>query len=178
VTLPPPRLLLDNGCLIAAQSAGERWHPACIALVEAGRSGRAHLMRSVTVEYDLETAGEPRRSERLAWLQANPFIERVPGPFMPGVTRIEWGDAYVGDEHRDPLARLHAILGKPPDSERRAHFDYHHACTAYLRNADALVTTDNDDLLKKRDAVRVAVGLVILDPEEAVHLVGLADTVV
>jgi hypothetical protein len=165
--------LLDTGCLIAAQTPGERYYEATDQLVEAGREGRVHLLTATSVEYDLEKASPELGDVRRDWLSERPYIRRVPGPFTLDVSRLDWGDVLVSDEQAELLSHLKRILGTPAPSEqpgdgwRRRQIDRHHASAALLAEADALVTTDGDDLLSKRDAVWSACGLRILDPDSA-----------
>ena len=48
--------LLDTGCLIAAQTPGERHYEATVHLVKGGLAGRVQLLTATSVEYDLEAA--------------------------------------------------------------------------------------------------------------------------
>jgi hypothetical protein len=170
-----PAYLLDTGVLIAAQSPGDAHHEACAALVRAGQAGLARLLAGVGVDYDLETASAARQAERLVWLSGHGItIARVSGPFTIGVSRLDSGDVLVNSEDSERMARLSRILGTPlvegdEDSWRRRQIDLHHASSALLVGA-GLVTTDNKHLLRRRDEIREATGLVVLAPDEAVDL--------
>ena len=165
--------LLDTGCLIAAQTPGEPHHLAAEGLVRAGMAGDVSLITATSVEYDLEAASPELAQVRRAWLASRPFIRRVPGPFTLDVSRLDWGDVLVSDEQAESLGKLKKILGTPAPAEpdnrwRRRQIDRHHASAALLAQADGLVTTDRDDILRRRDAILTECGLLVLDPEEAI----------
>ena len=165
--------LLDTGCLIAAQTPGERYHSAAAQLVDAGEAGRVNLITATSVEYDLEAAGIERAQDRREWLSDRSFIRRVPGPVLFDISRLDWGDVIVSDEDAELITKLGRVVGTPApsgtpgDDWRRDQIDFHHAAAAVLAKADALVSTDLHDLIRKRDAIWSACGLCVLDPEMA-----------
>jgi predicted nucleic acid-binding protein len=166
--------LLDSGCLIAAQTPGEQFHAAAAKLIEAGAAGLVHLTTATSVEYDLEAADAERAELRRDWLAERPFIRRVPGPFILDISRLDWGDVLVDDADADTLGKVRDILvttpppGGPDDRWRRNQIDYHHVAAASLAGADAIVTTDKKDLLRRREKIRDACRVDVIDPQEAV----------
>lgn len=167
--------VLDTGCLIAAQTPEERYHLDCVQLVEMGRTGAVDLAVGTAAHYDWEAARPHVVQARLRWLDDRPFIRRIPGPTALDVSPMDSGDILVDDEQATVLKRLHALfplLTAPVDDrQRRRQFDFLHVAAAYLAGADALVTTDQDDLLKRSSAIAEITMVSVLDPTEAVKVV-------
>jgi hypothetical protein len=131
-------------------------------------------MTATSVEYDLEAANAELAELRRDWLAERPFIRRIPGPFTLDISRMDWGDVLVSDSDKDILVKVGNVLGTAPpasgpnDQWRRRQIDLHHVGAAFLACADALVTTDYDDLLRKSERIRVACGIDVIDPQAAV----------
>ena len=89
------------------------------------------------------------------------------------MSRFGEGDVLVSDSQAEALATLQHIIGTPALSDnpgdrwRQRQIDRHHASAALLAHADALVTTDEDDLLSKSRAIWDACELRVIDPETA-----------
>ena len=64
-------------------------------------------------------------------------------------------------DEADPAARA---------ANRRKVTDVQHLTAHRMAGHDAFVTSDHDDLLRKRDAIRDRTGIVVVDPLEAVQL--------
>jgi len=87
---------------------------------------------------------------------------------------MDWGAVLVSDSDRDTLGKVGNVLGTAPptsgpnDQWRRRQIELHHVGAAFLACADALVTTDHHDLLRKSETIRVACGIDPIDPQAAV----------
>lgn len=93
---------------------------------------------------------------------------KIPGePFNVAATQLS--EAGGGE-----LVHLINVLGTAPpasgpnDQWRRRQIGLHRVGAAFLACADALVTTDHDDLLRKSETIRVACGIDVIDPQAAV----------
>jgi hypothetical protein len=54
---------------------------------------------------------------------------------------------------------------------RRKVTDVQHLTAHRMAGHDAFVTTDHDDILRKREAIRRRTGIIVVDPAEAVQRV-------
>lgn len=173
--------LLDTHYLMAAADRPTNFYynKAAAQLIEAGRAGRARLLAVTRVEYDLETASPDLFTGRRKWLSERPFIQRVPGAYMLGVSRPEWGDIAPSDSQMATLNELAIIVGRSVSPRCVA---LHHLGAALLAQVDAVVTIDGYAMFKKRDPkgrsleddatlIRNACGLEVISPETALSRV-------
>jgi hypothetical protein len=181
VTSAMVSFLLDTHCLMAAahHPANFYYNKAAAQLIEAGRAGRVRLLAVTRVEYDLEMASPDLFTGRHKWLSERPFIQRVPGAYMLGVSRPEWGDTALSDSQMVTLDELAMIVGRSVSPRCVA---LHHLGAALLAQVDAVVTIDGYAMFKKRDPmgrslediatlIRNACGLEVIDPETALSRV-------
>lgn len=68
----------------------------------------------------------------------------------------------VGNLHADDQAAM--------AKWRRKANDVQHLTTHLIASHDAFVTSDDDDMLKKRAGLRTRTGIVVVNPAEAVQL--------
>jgi hypothetical protein len=177
------RLTLDTSSVIDAAQAHPRG-PLVVELVDLGRQGRVGLWITEAFEIDQETAPLDRAQRNLAWLSVRPVIGRIPGPWRLGYSGLKGPDGLVHDNGAaDDLALREIIL---PDQLQRGRLDEHdpaalarnrrkvtdvqHLTAHLMAGHDAFVTSDHDDLLRKRDAIRRRTGIVVVDPAEAVQM--------
>lgn len=167
-------LLLDTGCIIAANEPADTHHAACAELVDLHDRGAVRLSFATAFSYDQETAGEQRRTANERFLRAH-RIDQVAGPLTLDVSRLDHGDELVDEDTGARLDAIRAVMrpGKPRHGatfNRRNELDVHQVSACMLAGLDALVTTDNDDILRKMGQL-ADLGVVVLDPDEAVALV-------
>jgi hypothetical protein len=164
-------LTLDTNCVIHAAQA-QPYGPQVGELAELARSGRAGLWITEAFTVDQETAPADKHRLNLAWLSEQPVIERVPGPCRRGYSRRDGPDVRTDAATAAADAALCEILsGKASLASRRRITDVQHLTAHYMAGHDAFVTTDHDDMLGHRKAIRRRTGIVIVNPAEAVQLV-------
>jgi hypothetical protein len=177
------RLTLDTSCVIHAVQT-QRYRDQVDQLVELARSGRIGLWLTSAFVRDQSRASADRREANLAWLSQRPVIERAPGPFRLAYSPLGEDDVLATDAQADADRRIQQIVlpeGYRPgqlrdgdaafmDRWRRKVTDVHHLTAHLMSRNDAFVTSDEDDLLKKRAALEAEVGIVVVNPEEAVEM--------
>lgn len=100
---------------------------------------------------------------------------RVAGPLTLDVSRLDHGDELVDEDTGARLDAIRAVM-RPGKSRhgatfnRRKALDVHHVSTCAYAGLDALVTTDKRHILGKKEQL-ADLGVVVLDPDEAVALV-------
>jgi hypothetical protein len=178
------RLTLDTSTIIDAAQAQPRG-PLILELVELAHQGRVGLWITEAFTVDQETAPANRHQRNLAWLSQQPVIGRIPGPWRLGYSGLEGPDGFTDDDHAAADLPLREIIlpeelqrGRLDDNDpalldlnRRKVTDVQHLTAHLLAGHDAFVTSDHDDMLRRRDAIRRRTGIVVLDPAEAVQLV-------
>jgi len=165
-------LLLDTGCVIAANKPGERYFAACAELVEMHDRGAVRLSVATAFEYDQETAGRTRTRLNAEFLREH-RIDRVAGPLALDVSLLGRGDELVDGETGARLNDIRAVMRPPLPGvpfDRRKELDVHHVSACVYAGLDAIVTIDKDDILSKKQEL-ADLGLKVLDPDEAVALV-------
>lgn len=149
--------------------------PATAELKRLHETGWIDLRRTDTLDEELNTRQDPEhRDELLA--ASEPYVEHQ-GPVVLDQSRLDhsvWGSE--GDaEHLD---EVYGLLFPGSDrhdlSTPRAHRklrDARHVATAIRYAADAFITRDERDLVRKADATRDRFGLWICTPEGALAFV-------
>jgi hypothetical protein len=169
------RFTLDTTCIIAAVK-GESAEPAARdieQLVEFARSGRIDIAITSGFEVDQRRASDERRRANLEWLSRAPILS-IPGPFRLGMSFLDRSDVLVEDHIPaidEAISKI--VVGvKPGDARSKRMQDVHHLTAHYMAERDAFVTSDDDDMIKKRkrERLRSEVGIVVLSPSEAVAL--------
>jgi hypothetical protein len=173
------RFVLDTSVVAAASTPGERWHIDAAALDEAAKAGAVLLGVGTAFGYDLETAPESKQGQRMRWLVDRPYVVHLSGPMTLGVSALGM-DALAGDDHAQVMAVVAQILGKRRQPEetaewRRKYLDAHHVTTLVQHGWDALVTTDQRDLLSKATRLWEQAHVRVLDPGQALAEVGESD---
>jgi hypothetical protein len=176
---------LDTSCIIhAVQDQAQAEYIE--ALVEAARAGTVSLFLTVAFSADMSRASSENLDANLAWLAGRPIAADVPGPFRLDYSTLDGGDVLVSGEQAALITAIeHIVLPaayqvgnlRADDPEcmfrwSRKVNDVQHLAAHIMAGHDAFVTSDEDDILKKRDRLRSASGIVVLTLEEACTAIG------
>jgi hypothetical protein len=177
------RLTIDTTCVIDAAQAQPRG-PQVVELVDLARQGRVGLWITEAFTVDQETAPADRHQRNLAWLSARPVIGRIPGPWRLGYSGLEGPDGFTDDTSAAADLALREII--LPEELQRGRLDEHdpallarnrdkvtdvqHLTAHLMAGHDAFVTSDDHDMLSKRDAIRRRAGILVVDPLQAVQM--------
>jgi len=163
------KLTLDTNCVIAAA----RGEPNAIhvdQLAELARAGRITISVTSGFKVDQRTARPDFQQVNLAYLATVPVI-RVPGPFRLDMSFLDDDDVLVDDQTADLDKRIATIvLGGVAMVASKKMNDVHHLTAHCMAGNNVFVTSDGDDMVKKRDKLRAEVGIVVKTPAEAVAL--------
>jgi hypothetical protein len=178
------RLTLDTSSVIHAAQA-QPYGPHIDELVELAHGARVGLWITEAFTVDQERAAADKHHRNLAWLSEQPVIGRVPGPFRLGYSKLGGQDFLVVD---DDIAAADALLCEILLRERyqaanlqeddtafmakwrQKVTDVHHLTGHLMAGHDAFVTSDHDDMLKKRAELRTRTGIVVVNPANAVQM--------
>jgi hypothetical protein len=177
------RLTLDTSSVIHGAQA-QPYGPQIDELVDLARRGQIGLWITTAFAVDQETAPADKHQRNLAWLNARPTIRRVPGPFLVGYSMVGGPDWLMDDD--DDTAAVDALceilLPERLQAERldeddpalmadwrRKVTDVHHLAAHRMAGHDAFVTSDHDDMLRRREVIRSRTGIVVVNPAEAVQ---------
>ena len=174
------RLTLDTNSIIDAAQAQPRG-PQVDELVNLARQGRVGLWITEAFTVDQEQAPADKHQRNLAWLSARPTIARIPGPRRVGYSGLEGPDVFTEADNGAADTALRELLlpgrlqpGRLDEHDpallalnRRKITDVHHLTAHRMAGHDAFVTSDHDDMLRKRQAIRHRTGIVIVDPRRS-----------
>jgi hypothetical protein len=165
------KLTLDTSSVIHA-AQGQWYGPQVDELAELACRGRVGISITEAFAVDQETAPADKHQQNLEWLSRQPLIGRIPGPFRFDYSALDGPDGFPADEHAAADAALRQILlrGEASTASRRKITDVQHLTAHLMAGHDAFVTSDHDDMLKKRAEIRARTGIVVVDPDEAVQL--------
>jgi len=177
------RFTLDTSGVIHAVQA-QRYGPQVDELVELGRQGRVGLWITTAFGNDQERAPADKHQRNLAWLSERPLIGTVPGGFRLNYSRLGIDTALLSEEQAATVRTIDEILlptryqvgNLRADDEismakwRRKANDVQHLTAHLIAGHDAFVTSDDDDMLKKRAELQTRAGIVVVDPLEAVQM--------
>lgn len=167
------RLTLDTNCVINAAQGG-RHSEEIDQLVNLARSRDEGLWLTSAFEIDQKRAWDEKRRINLQWLGERPLIRQVPGPFRLDLSNFDGPDVLVSDEVAQADEKIKSIL-RPSYRigvaiPSRKFNDIHHLTAHLMVGHDAFVTQDEDDMIKRRQALRNAVGIKVVTSTEAVVL--------
>jgi hypothetical protein len=167
------RLTLDTSCVIAAVK-GEPAASDIEELVELARSGQIDIVITSGFEVDQRRASDERRRANLEWLSRAPILS-VPGPFRFDMSTFNGPDVLVDDDTAEVDKVISTIVlpkGLKPENAGKRMQDVHHLTAHHMAKRDLFVTSDDDDMIKKRKRKRLRseVGIVVLSPSEALAL--------
>jgi hypothetical protein len=177
------KLTLDTSTVIHAAQA-QPYGPEVDELVELARQGRVGLWITTAFGNDQERAPADKHQRNLAWLADRPLIGTVPGGFRLDYSQLGIDTVLLGTEQKAAAEAIDETLlpkayraGKlRADDEavmarwRRKANDVQHLVAHLIAGHDAFVTSDDDDMLKKRAELRARTGIVVVDPAEAVQM--------
>jgi hypothetical protein len=163
------RLTLDTSSVIHGAQA-QLYDAQIDQLVELARSGRIGLWITAAFAVDQERAPVDKHQHNLAWLAQRPFIGTAPGSWRLGYSGLGGVDGLLDDDGAAVDASLKEILlsGKASTASRQKITDVQHLTAHFMAGHDAFVTSDQDDMLDKREVIQERTGIVLLDPTEAV----------
>jgi hypothetical protein len=178
------RLTLDTSSVIHAAQA-QRYGPQIDELVDLACQGRVGLWITTAFAVDQERAPADKHERNLAWLSQRPTIGRIRGPFRLGLSMLGGPDVLTDADTSTADAALREILlpqrlqpGNWDEDDpalltlnRRKVTDVQHLTAHRTAGHDAFVTSDHDDMLRKREAIRRRIGIIVVDPAEAVQRV-------
>jgi hypothetical protein len=165
------RLTLDTSAIIHA--AQGQWYGLQIdELAELAAQGRVGISITEAFAVDQERAPADKHQRNLEWLSRQPLISRIPGPFRFDYSALDGPDGFPTDEHAAADAAIRQILlrGKASTASRRKIADVQHLTAHLIAGHDAFVTSDDDDMLKRRAEIQARTGITVVDPVEAVQL--------
>jgi hypothetical protein len=167
------RLTLDTVCVIdAAQGGGHR--AEIDQIVNLARAGRVGLWLTSAFDADQARASDENYQANMQWLSERPLIRQVPGPFRLDLSTLGGPDVLASDEFAQADEKIKSILRpsyKFGDAfPSRKVNDVHHLTAHLMAGLDAFVTRDEDDMIKRRQALRNDVGITVVTPAEAVAL--------
>ena len=173
------RLTLDTSGVI--HSVARRAYAADVdGLVELAREGVVALWVSGAFGDDQSHPNNRHEAENRAWLEARPFIGVIATPFRLNHSRLGRGDVLSSAEYAQTTSVIERIL-LPPRFQpgnvqaettataqwaRRLH-DVQHLSAHVMAGHDAFVTSDEDDMLKRRDRLLAEAGVRVLKQHEA-----------
>jgi hypothetical protein len=165
------RLTLDTSAVIHA-AQGQRYGPRIDELAELAGQGRVGISITEAFAVDQERAPADKHQRNLEWLSRQPLISRIPGPFRFDYSALDGPDGFPTDEHAAADAAIRQILlrGKASTASRRKITDVQHLTAHLIAGHDAFVTSDDDDMLKRRAEIQARTGITVINPAEAIQL--------
>jgi hypothetical protein len=167
------RLTLDTGCVIDAAQGG-RHSGEIDQLVHLAHAGDVGLWLTTAFDVDQARASDENSRTNLQWLSQRPLIRQVPGPFRLDLSKLDRPDVQVSDEIAQADEKIKSILRQSYQTgdafPSRKINDIHHLTAHLMAGHDAFVTQDEDDMIKRRQALRNDVGVTVVTPAEAVGL--------
>jgi hypothetical protein len=176
------RLTLDTTCVIHAV-AGQSYAADVEELAGLCRQGRAEMWLTTAFDDDQESAGDVRRAANLRWISQRPVMGQIAQPFRLDYRPLDCPRSVLVDEQtRDACQAIEEILLPPSlrvgaldagDGQLMARWrkrirDVQHLASHFFAGHDVFVTSDDDDMIKRRDELRRRTGMVIETPAEAV----------
>lgn len=177
--MAPRSFTIDTSCVIhAAQTQAQAEYVN--TLVNAALDGDVALYLTNAFDADMTRASAKNLAANLGWLAERPLISRVPGPFRLDYSALDGGDV-LSDEHAALVTEIEQIVlpsqyqvgnVRAGNSEFMSQWarkvnDVQHLAAHLMAGNDAFVTTDSDDILRKRNRLHAATGIVVLSLREA-----------
>jgi hypothetical protein len=177
------KLTLDTSSVIHAAQA-QPYGSQIDELVELARQSRVGLWITTAFGNDQERAPADKHQRNLAWLSERPLIGTVPGGFRLSYSHLGIDTVLLSTEQKAIAETIDEILlseayrvgNLRADDEasmakwRRKANDVQHLVAHLIAGHDAFVTSDDDDMLKKRAELRTRTGIVVVNPAEAVQM--------
>jgi hypothetical protein len=169
------KITLDTNCIINLfdhESETATSLEALSSLIRHGLSGKVSIAATTRVEEDISNdKNKERRAEMLRFLELLPIVGTI-GRFDTS----KWGQGDVFSDDR--LERLHGevkqiVFPGLTESDRRYRNkinDVDHIVGHMLNRRDIFVTDDND-ILRRRDQLKIGPGIVVMTPDECLKYV-------
>ena len=183
------KLTLDTSCIIHAAQKQEE-ESAILDLVDLSLAGVAGLWLSSAFDADQILASLERLRTNMAWLAERPVIRRVPGPFRLDYSRLDGGDVLASEDAARLDDLVQSILlpaeyraGALQETDQvfmnrwtRKINDVQHLVAHAMASHGVFVTSDHDDILRRRKALRIRQASWFSRPEKPLTLCGAAST--
>ena len=173
---------LDTSCVIHAVEHQAEADPV-ERLVDVAREGGVTLWLTAAFAADQTRASSEHLRANLAWLADRPVNRGLSGPFRLDYSQLGGPDVLIDDETvrlistlEEVLLPLHYRVGQLDASDqslmqrwRRKINDVQHLAAHRMAGHDAFITSDFDDILKKRQDLWLRARIRVLTPTEAVQ---------
>ena len=167
-----PKLTLDTNCIINLFDLGAKSPTSVDALSEImryGLSGKANVAITTRVEADLlGDRNAERKEQMLRTIALLPIIGTVA---RYDVSKWDGGDVYAGPDSDKVEKEIQGILFPGLNSSDRRYknkqMDIDHLVGHIINRRDVFVT-DDTDILKKRDALKISPGINVMTPADCV----------
>lgn len=178
------RFTLDTGCVIAAVQQQD-YAKDVERLTETARQGKVMLWLTAAFAADQTRASSHNLRANAVWLAGQPILQGSPGPFRLDYSRLDGMDVLVSDEQAAIIETIEDIVlpagyrvGRlRTDDERfmdkwsRRINDVQHLAAHHMAGHDAFVTSDQDDIVKRRDQLWERLKIRVYTADEAVEAV-------
>jgi hypothetical protein len=175
------RFTLDTSCVIHAV-AGQAYAADVEELASLCRQGWAEMWLTRAFDEDQENAGDVRRAANLRWISQRSVMGQIPQPLGLDYGPLDDRSVLIDERTVDARQAIEEILLPlglrvgaldPGDSQLMARWrkrirDVQHLASHFFHGYDVFVTSDNDDMINRRDELRCRTGIVIDTPAEAV----------
>lgn len=176
----PIRFTLDTSCVIHAVSKQESGRDV-EELVRLCAEGAGEAWLTTAFDEDQETAGEARRAANRQWITERPIAGWIGQPLRLNFS-VLGGRSILIDARTEEAckameevllppsirgARLDAADAPQMDRWRKRVKDVQHLGAHVFYRHDVFVTTDVDDMLKKRDELFTRAGVLVEAPGKA-----------
>jgi hypothetical protein len=173
---------LDTSCVIhAAQQQAEAG--AVERLVDAARKSRVTLWLTAAFAADQTRGSSEHLRANLEWLAGRPVNQALSGPFRLDYSQLDGPDVLIDDDTAEIIAIVEEVLLRPAcrvgqlDASDQALMerwsrkinDVQHLAAHHMAGHDAFVTSDFDDMVKKRQDLWTRAKIRVLTPTEALN---------
>ena len=176
-------MTLDTSCVIHAvhdqSQAGD-----VERLIDAAIKARVTLWLTAAFAADQALASSDHLHANLAWLAERPVNQAIPGPFRLDYSALDGPDVLIDESTSVAIGIIEKVLlpkryrpGQIDGEDqqlmkrwRRKLHDVQHLAAHHMAGHDAFVTTDVDDMIKKRDELWKRASIRVVTPAEALAL--------
>jgi hypothetical protein len=176
-----PVFTLDTSCVIHAVQHQAEAGPV-ERLVDAAREDRVILWLTAAFAADQTRASSEHLRANLDWLADRPVNQASSGPFRLDYSQLDGPDVLIDGETAEIISIIEEVLLPPAyrvghldasdqslmERWRRKINDVQHLAAHHMAGHDAFVTSDFDDMVKKRQDLWTRANIGVLTPTEAV----------
>ena len=171
------KLTLDTNCIINLldnKSGSATSVDELAEIIRYGLEGDVNISITTRVDSDISNDKDAvRKSEMLKRVSMFPTVGTV---FRLDVSRFDSGDVLAGESHQVLEDGLRGILFPGLKIEDPHHHnkinDIDHLIGHKINKRDIFVTDDRQ-ILKKADTLKVSIGIVVMDPKNALEYINL-----